>query len=467
MKINKLYTAIALIGSLILTSCKEMLEVSPDHYLGKEEAYTIPEAQLNGIYYGMIVNNYYGRNFYQKFAVGSDNIVKRRGSSWANIHNMDKGSGEADMIYTQAYDVLVNIHHLLANEQASDEEKGQAYFMRAFVYFDLVRTFGQVPLVTEVLPYDAKPSNTDNSELDIYGQVEKDLDEALKLISNTTDKSKASVDAIHALRTRVFLYKADEYLTGEDQREYYQKVVDEAELINGTLTEAKDYFKYFQENGGEETILEFLMVQGQGGNDTDDHLGSRYSPNKNSDDFVRGQGYWTANPAWVSSWHQDDVRRSIVDSTLVSNEPGSFFIIKFTETDGEPFLHSPKVLRYAEVLLNKAEALYKLERTGEAALEIDKLRAERYLPSDSAPKAVGDIDEILEERRKELAFEGHRIFDLRRNRREMVLVEAEDEKKNAEIKVRKTVPAGDKNFWWPLAEAWTSRNPNLINTKGY
>lgn len=104
-----------------------------------------------------------------------------------------------------------------------------------------------------------------------------------------------------------------------------------------------------------------------------------------------------------------------------------YYISKFSYQDGDPMLSSPVMLRWGEVLLNRAEAYAKLGKTAEALSDVNIIRQRAGLSGDALFTADNFgkrgydslLDVVLDERRLELAFEGHRLFDLYRNKKEM------------------------------------------------
>lgn len=101
-----------------------------------------------------------------------------------------------------------------------------------------------------------------------------------------------------------------------------------------------------------------------------------------------------------------------------------YFVTKFSYQDGDPMLSSPVFIRWAEIVLNRAEANAKLGKTAEALADVDAIRKRAGIPA--AGMFTGNmhgytdvLDIVLDERRMELAFEGHRMFDVYRNKRKM------------------------------------------------
>jgi len=102
----------------------------------------------------------------------------------------------------------------------------------------------------------------------------------------------------------------------------------------------------------------------------------------------------------------------------------NYFVTKFSYQDGDPMLSSPVMLRWGEVLLNRAEAYAKLGKKTEALADVDAIRKRAGIPAEGMfsgnMHGYDDVlDIVLDERRMELAFEGHRMFDVYRNNRKM------------------------------------------------
>lgn len=105
-----------------------------------------------------------------------------------------------------------------------------------------------------------------------------------------------------------------------------------------------------------------------------------------------------------------------------------YYVTKFSYQDGDPMLSSPVMLRWAEVILNRAEAYAKTAgKESEALSDVNVIRTraglsgnELFTTANMASKGYSSaLDVVLDERRLELAFEGHRTFDVYRNKRDM------------------------------------------------
>jgi hypothetical protein len=121
----------------------------------------------------------------------------------------------------------------------------------------------------------------------------------------------------------------------------------------------------------------------------------------------------------------------VTDAGVVKNGVNMFFISKFSGQDGSPTLSSPVMFRLAEVYLNRAEAYAKKGDIASAVADLNEILVNRlivpegeviddYLYNEGSIESAEIVDVVLKERRIELAFEGHRIFDLLRNGKDIV-----------------------------------------------
>lgn len=120
----------------------------------------------------------------------------------------------------------------------------------------------------------------------------------------------------------------------------------------------------------------------------------------------------------------------VTDVPIVKNGVNMFYISKFSGQDGSPTLSSPVMFRLAEIYLNRAEAYAKKADVANAVADLNTLLENRLIVPegdniadylfDSGIATNEIVDVVLKERRIELAFEGHRIFDLLRNGKDIV-----------------------------------------------
>ena len=167
-------------------------------------------------------------------------------------------------------------------------------------------------------------------------------------------------------------------------------------------------------------------------------------------------GWFDALPSneLLALYEENDLRNNLF-SVHTDGHP---FIMKYTGTVGQNTDHIP-VYRVPEMILIQAEAHYELGNEAASIAALEKLRAHRGLAGyASAPSGDVLLDEIYDERRRELAFEGHRWFDLKRR--------AMDVPKPAEY-LHPVVPFDDIRILSNLSNTEVENNPNLNQNPGY
>jgi len=298
----------------------------------------------------------------------------------------------------------------------------EAKFLRAFMYFTLVKCYGGVPIVDHVssIPLSAEDKAmqlTRRTTAEVYAFIEKDLTEAAAVLPNKSqyadaEKARASKGAAYALLAKVSLYQKK-----------WQNVVDNCNLVTG-YTISPDYAKMFRlegENDGE-SIFEI------NGNGAVPARGIQGYSNTQGVRDAWGWGFNQPSQSLVNAYEAGDVRKAatiifrgttLYDGRVIpiisANDPNPRYNYKayssaFTsawETDA-----NIKYLRYAEELLMKAEALNELGQTSEAIPLLNIIRHRAGLGDTPATSQAAVRTAIYKERRVELAFEFDRFFDL-------------------------------------------------------
>ena len=151
---------------------------------------------------------------------------------------------------------------------------------------------------------------------------------------------------------------------------------------------------------------------------------------------------------------------------IMRNTFPNYWITKFSYQDGQPQLSSPVFLRWGEVLLNRAEAYAKLGQDDKALDDVNAIRARAGIPA-AGMFAVGNLhgydnvlDVVLDERRMELAFEGHRMFDVYRNKRDM-------DRRFGGCQPWEIVDHNDNKIQYPIPYDEHSVNNLVIQNPGY
>jgi tetratricopeptide (TPR) repeat protein len=285
---------------------------------------------------------------------------------------------------------------------------GEAKFLRAFMYFTLVKCYGGVPIVDRLQSptseEDKKMLLTRKPVAEVYAFIEKDLQEAIAVLPNRSayaadEKARASKGAAYALLAKVSLYQKK-----------WQQVVDNCNQITG-----------YALNPSYESIFE---INGNGAVPTKGIAG--YSNTQGA----RGAGGWgwgfnVPSQSLLNAYEPGDVRKDATiifrNSTLydgrvvpetVENPMYNFKAYSSAYTDAWETDANIKYLRYGEVLLMKAEALNELGQTSEAIGLLNQIRHRAGLGDTPATSQTAVRSAIWKERRVELAFEFDRFFDL-------------------------------------------------------
>ena len=330
--------------------------------------------------------------------------------------------------------VIEKVPDIEMNENLSNRYIGEASFLRALFYFDLVRAWGDVPLVTSTTPILGVERSTPD---EIYSLIEQDL---LNAISGLPEKSdyaaadlgRATKGAAKGLLAKVYLFQND-FVNAEKYA---------LEVINSGQYDLMPDFADANSKAGEfgaESVFEIGAIgfEGTGGDQYGNVQGVRGTPN-------RGWGFNRPTLDLMDSFEDGDPREEksiiflgeVLDGVTIQGDGptldetkdanGNLIEIEcynqkvWTPGINVPsqFDHNRRILRYADILLIAAEALNENGKPAEALVQLNSIRERAregnaaVLPDivETGKDALRDI--ILHERRVELALEGHRFWDL-------------------------------------------------------
>lgn len=296
---------------------------------------------------------------------------------------------------------------------------GEAYFLRAFYYFDVVTNFGDAPLLTKTIESfeDAYSVSGRSDKSLIWEQIDKDLSEAKKNIpegkySLDSEPWRVSLGAVLAMEAKAALYRnnfeAALAAINELQGKHYYELND-------------NYFDAFNQNvefAEDEVIFAY------------DHQSNKTPANGNGLCALLGWGFFAPSESLIREFEENDPRLSLTvdtDKKMVFKVLGTLDAINQGNEDAA----SNKVyIRYADVLLWKAECLIKTDKVSEAIDLINQIRerARKTVGVDGViVPPVGTLpardrmaskeqawEWLIHERRVELALESHRFRDLKR-----------------------------------------------------
>lgn len=334
-----------------------------------------------------------------------------------------------------------------------DRLRGEALFLRGLAYHELLRVYSYEPNHPLISNWDqgviirTSPtlglSDADlrsrSSVMEGYQQAERDFLEALPLLQNNDRGSVYFADeaTVHAGLARLYLY----WERWDEARNHAEQALT---LAKGTLTDFSEHDNIFDVLPNPESIFELSF---------DNTHGSSGSLNAVTNP---PPGWFDALPSseLLELYEEDDLRNNL----FRVHDDGFPYIIKYTGTVGQNTDHIP-VFRVAEMILIQAEAQYELGNENGAIAALETLRSHRGLASYSSPLSGADLlDEIYDERRRELAFEGHRWFDLKRRAMNVP---------KPQVNLNPAVPFDDIRILAPLSTTQVENNPNLEQNPGY
>lgn len=324
----------------------------------------------------------------------------------------------------RANTVIGRIENAQFSQALKDQYASEAKFIRAYFYFNLVRLFGDVPLVTKELSVNEVLKTTRAPLQDVYNLIVSDLTDAegkLPISYTGNDIGRATRWAAKALLGKVYL----------TQKKYTEAAAKLREVVASTrfslLLNFADVYRSNNANHAE-SIFEIQYKAGLGGSDregsafVDAMAPSNYRTNQlyTGAANANGDGMGIVTKELFDSYAPTDRRRDVSIGVMGTGAAATYFqkkystptTIRYDAEDNFP------VLRYADVLLMLAEAL---NETGygsaEAFTSINAVRTRAgltVLTATTTPNQQAFRDALLNERRWELMFENQRWFDLLR-----------------------------------------------------
>jgi starch-binding outer membrane protein, SusD/RagB family len=441
----------SLIILIALSACE--LEIAPFDGITRANLPTVPNALANAtdgtyalmkdrlVYQGRDdFRSSYVRNLHQMLEYPSDNVTLSGTTSdplfFAATRQHIAAMENSTYFWYNAYKIInlanQNIEAVTEGTSASiNHLAGENYFMRALAHFDLLRLFARpyshgtqndgVILRLSSLDPDKKARA---SVGDSYQQVVNDLEKAAQLMENGTSRGieYASKEAAWALLSRVYLYmennaKAIEYATKviESTRFQLQSTGSYLELFHNTPSSKESIFII------KHTLADDKVLAS---------IGSMYLTDRG---LGWGEVYVSQPLRQLLNAHPEDVRNTLVKPQLLDdgvtvalrNGLPKYFITKFSYQDDIVTLSSPHVLRLAEMYLNRAEANAKSGNNQLALDDINVIRQRAGITGtglytlSNLQGASTVLGAVLQERRLELAYEGHRAIDVYRNKLSM------------------------------------------------
>lgn len=447
--IVKLFMAVTLSASL--SSCSDFLdqpvlgqETLDTYYQTEEECLK----QITGCYQSVFWNDWWQvASFYVGVDMSTDDLwmgnTTQSQSDWIRMshYGNPKQDGKIKDFWQYRYKGILRCNIAInriatspiTNETLRSRMIAEAKFIRAYQYFELVKNFGGVPVVTDMLLPEDVRGKTRNSVSEVYALIEQDLiDAAASLPTRSgyaeTEMGRATKGAALAYLGKAYLYQ-EKYA---DAKRVLEEVINSKEY--SLLPDFKDVWSV-DTNNSVESLFEV-----QYNDDTKYDLGGRLSVVVGSrDDSGWSWGLPTSNleKAFLDAGDTERLKWTIIkngdDVAGDDNEKAKAYVISpdkhksarvnrkfYIPVDKRPSPydanHVPlnhRLLRYADVLLMHAEAAYETSDEVGARKSLNEVRNRVHLTeSEATGKALRDA--IRLERRLELALEHNRLYDLRR-----------------------------------------------------
>ncbi|WP_411029792.1 RagB/SusD family nutrient uptake outer membrane protein [Spongiimicrobium sp. 3-5] len=473
-----------------LTGCEKYLDVAPETQVASSSVFQTQDgalAALNGIYTSLKLKGLYGTDFAIIGDASSDNglIPSDREDAGANADRMphayllNLNANTTSILWDDAYVLINNTNTFLEGIESvsdmSDEAKTQAVaearIIRAYAHFCLMQVFAQdynftadqthlgVPIVTATGASNQPERNTTS---EVFNFIFQEFNEALPDLQNSNAIERAGEDfnfinyfAALSLRAKIYFYTANyaaalsdanqvinsgryslisQYTTGT----FPSAGLGDLEFINqwtGTsIVVPESIFQLYINEAGEETTTNRSIID-------------IYTSNN-------GNAAHAISADLFDLYEAQDLRLNwykVEDTDQhVFKYPGEFG----AAPDDTPY----SVIRLTELVLMKAEIE---ARNGQDAVAQGLVNQITARANASSITSTGNqlIEDIITERRKELAFEGNRLFDLKRLQRGFIRNDC-----SADIC---TLDYPTFLYAWPIPQAEFNGNPNMIQNDGY
>ena len=429
-----------------ITACDSPLDTNPSQSIDSDAALTSPAAiqqALNGAYRSLSTDGLYSKQevaFPDLYADNHDftgTFQTDREFGLRNVAASNTAVGGTTGIWPRAYRCINRANSIIdavdeVGMPAADAAvaRGEALFLRGLCYSILARWFGGVPIITEPTRGIDESATTPRSTLaEVWTFVEADLEQASTLLPPTRRNGRATRGAADALLARVYL---------EDAK--YTQARDKASAVIGNTTYrlVTNYRDLFTTKHSVESIFELHF---EGGEDTNS-LAFWHFPQA-----LGGRRGFAPSASLNNAYEANDARRAASIALSGTSRYGIKYHRIATSDDN---VH---VLRLAEMYLIRAEANMRLNAAPDvvrADLNIVRARAGLGPLAATVDTQAELIDAILQERRVELAMEGHRFFDLRRLGRATTVLQIAPER-----------------LLLPIPQRERDANPDLTQNPGY
>ncbi len=486
---------VVLLCAGLFSSCEKYLDVAPENATESSAIFQTEEGvlfALNGVYTRLQTQGYYGMQLAVLGDAATDNgkIPSDREGAGANFDRMPyaytlalNGQNTAIEMWEEVYKLITNINNILVNidkvTDMEDEVKNQVIAecraLRALAHFDLVKVFAQdynftadhahpgVPYVTTV---DAANKPERNTVKDVFDLAFEDINAAIPVLQQASAIRRPAADQVFFLnyysalgiRAKMNFYRGN----------YPEALADANTIVEGPYSlDAYATGSYNIDGYGDITLISawagrtILSREGILLLDVSDDDG--VFANRSLIDIYTAYGGNAAHAVSIGLFNRydaNDIRlnwfKVEVTDQHIFKYPGGFGL---AEDD-----HSYPIMRLTEFLLMKAECEVRVNHNNDLARSLVNQVVRRahsgstdydYISSDEAL-----IEDIILERQKELAFEGNRLFDLKRLKRGWT-------RSDCNLSLVCSLEYPSPLYAWPIPQTELNGNPNIEPNPGY
>lgn len=424
------------------------------------------EEYINAVYGMLQWNGIYGLYFPALGEIPSDNTYDEVPANDGQVYGqLDEfatipGNGLIATVWRDHYRAIQGANVVLnrigdvafASEEQKSASIGEMQFIRALLYFNLVRTFGDVPLVVEETTDPNLYFGQGRTAADaVYQQIIADLEAAIgNLPVRQTKQGKATRHAANALLGKVYLTRNEP----AKAKQYFLEVVNSEQY----QLEAIDRVFAIDNENNDEIIFDVQFASGVNGNQEGSSMQQQFSP---SGTLANAKGHNLPTRSLYNLYAADDLRKEYYVGITANNIPFSKKLVQPTTAPadgGSNFV----VIRYADILLLLAEIE---NETGNGAAAVAYVNAVRQRANASPIQAGLPADRLGEaielERRLELICEGHRWFDLLRYGTAVDVMNAWFDAEGINITV------GAHHVLMPIPQGQLDTDPAITQNIGY
>ncbi len=490
----KKLSIILVVMLFMVSACEDFLVKNPHDQVATEQAIqTLEDAKvaLNGVYSGFKSASYYGRNFVAYSDVQADVVQSVIGYSnqlgeiykWSFLSDNGGITNAWDLMYTvivRASNVIDALPNIEGEAAELNQIEGEARLARAIAHFDLVKAFAKaytqsnpssdlgVPIIEHFEI--AEPER--NSIEEVYSFI---LSEAATAASLMTDNGAADVSSVFLtpVAAEAFLARVNLYMgEWDDAVAHATTVIDNPNYA--LASDSAEYADMFLNDVGSEVIFRVGLTKADYNGR---YIGYNYY---NSSQGLPNSDYIPAQ--WIiDAFGANDFRSGIVfrhndtkfgwDWDLVWKYPGNPLFYDNPEVTTNSNMY--KMFRLAEMYLIRAEANAELDNDVLAQQDYNTLRSNR-ITGYTDESLTGDAlkTAIWDERQRELCFEGHRLWDLKRKglgfTRVPVVHPTEGTITNpGPSQSGLSVTSGNDRWLWPIPDEELKANANITPNPGY